>query len=594
MKVRRESKLKHHWLAGELLLVAALAAALATVPRARAQDLVVGVPGAGPASTVVSQASVVEGYESPAGDPDQVAALLQKRVEGRGRIFADPRSRKIVAVAPPEVQREVTAWLAQYAAAMAQAAQGGNPAATIANPPLPADPAQRSSQRLALKHLAWRDFEERLFRIWGGRLSAATNEAGDLARFQIQGASGQTTLEVDRRNGQVNINAPGNTAGSWLKVLQAIDASAPQPGQDARVVPLDKADPAMVLRAVSLIRAAMGESPLGPRRNQKTHIGQFVSMVFQPDGAQPEGAQPPAAGEAQPAAQLPGAQPPGVQPPVAPPGEGQPAEGQLPAGQAEAVAGVIDNLRLRGNVTIEIVGDVLVVRGPKEDVERVLKIIEEIERQSIETRPEVELYQLKNVDATALSEVLTTIMPTALSYQGTVTVQPLKRPNALILIGRKENIPAVVELIQKLDRPTTPDSQIQVFQLKNMSAIDAERIVRNFFVDRPRRHGGRHAATGPGHARADDRRVPQQLADRSGQPARHGRSDGTDRRSSMSSRRGRATRCGFSSSATRWPSSSRRLCRKRSPASAREASSSNSNSSRKAAREAPGLKRRPR
>ncbi len=474
MKVRRESKLKRSWLARGLGLAAALAGALATSPPAQSQGPAPGVPAAAPAA---APASVVEGYEAPAGDPDQVAALLQKRLEGRGRIFADPRSRKIVAVATPDVQREVTAWLAQYAAAMSRA---GNPAAGIADPVPLNQAAERSSQRLALKHLAWRDFEERLFRIWGGRLTAATNESGDMARFQIQGASGQTTLEVDRRNGQINISAPGNTAGSWLKVLQAIDAAAPQPGQDARVVPLDKADPAMVLRAVSLIRAAMGESPLGPRRNQKTHIGQFVSMVFQPDGAQP----PAGVVEGQPAAQPPGNQPEGAQPPGQP-AEGQPVEGQLPAGQAEAVAGVIDNLRLRGNVTIEIVGDVLVVRGPREDVERVLKIIEEIERQSIETRPEVELYQLKNVDATALGEVLSAIMPTALSYQGTVTVQPLKRPNALILIGRKENIPAVVELIQKLDRPTAPDTQFQVIQLKNMSAIDAERFVRTFFVDIP-------------------------------------------------------------------------------------------------------------
>jgi type II secretion system protein D len=452
---------------------------LASGPPARSQAIA-PMPPAGPA-TGAAPGSVVESYEAAGGDLNQVVALLQKQVEGRGRIFADPRTRKIVAVAPAQVQREVAAWLTQYAAAQAQAAQANDPPAIRLGPAQPVDPQQRSSQRLALRHLAWRDFEERLFRIWGGRVSAATNEAGDMARFQIQSASGQTTLEVDRRNGHVNIDAPGNTAGSWLKVLEAIDSAPPQQGHESRVVPLDKADPAMVLRAVSLIRAAMGDSPLGATRNQKTHIGQFVSMVFQPEGAQP-----PAAPAGQPAAQ-PGEAQPGVQPPAGQPGEGQPVEGQLPAGQAEAALQAIDSLRLRGNVTIEIVGDVLVIRGPREDVERVLKIIEEIERQSIETRPEVELYLLKHVDATALSEVLTAINTAALSYQGTVTVQPLKRPNAVLLVGRKENIPAVVELIQKLDRPTTPDTQIKVIQLKNMSAIDAERFVRNFFVEDPGR-----------------------------------------------------------------------------------------------------------
>ncbi len=465
MNVRLASREKGKtWLGSGLAL--ALAIAVNVPARAQApQDAT---------AAVAAPASVVEGYEAPAGDLNQVVELLQRKIEGRGRIFADPRARKIVAVAPPEVQRDVTAWLAQYSRAKSQAAAPGHPAAGAVQPAPVIDPAQRSSQRLALKHLAWREFEERLFRIWGGRLTAETNEAGDVARFHIQGASGQTTLEVNRSNGQVSIDAPGKTAGSWLKVLQAIDAAAPQPGQESRVVPLDKADPAMVLRAVSLIRAAMGESPLGPLRNQKTHIGQFVSMVFQPEGAQP----PPAEGQ-------PAGQPGAVQPEAGQPAEGQTVEGRAPAGGAAALADVISNPRLRGNVTIEIAGDVLVVTGPKEDVERVLKIIEEIERQSIEARPEVELYQLKYVDATALNEVLTLITASALSYQGTVTIQPLKRPNALLLVGRKENIPAIVELIQKLDRPTVPDTQIKVIQLKNMSSIDAERFVRNFFVEQP-------------------------------------------------------------------------------------------------------------
>lgn len=458
MNVRcRERTRRTTWLACGLSVLLALAngqSGSAQAPLPAAQQPAAPAP-----------ASVVEGYAAPAGDIDKVVELLQRQIEGRGRIFADPKTRKIVAVAPPEVQREVAAWLAQNGGAAANAA-------SAAPAPEQIDPAQRSSGRLNLRNISWRDFEDRLFRIWGGRLSAATNAAEDMAQFKIQGASGQTMLEIDRRNGQVNINAPGNTANSWLRVLQAIDAAAPPAGQDTRVVPLDKADPAMVLRAVSLIRTAMGESPLSRSANQKTRIGQFVSMVFQPEGAQPA---------AQPAVQ-----PPAGQPPAGQPAEGQqPIEGQIPAGQAGAVAEAIDSLRLRGNVTIEIVGDVLVIRGPKADVERVLKIIEEIERQSIETRPEVELYQLKHVDATALNEVLTAINTSALSYQGAVTIQPLKRPNALLLVGRKENIPAVVELIQKLDRPTVPDTQIKVIQLKNMSSIDAERFVRNFFVERP-------------------------------------------------------------------------------------------------------------
>ncbi|MEX2174382.1 MAG: secretin N-terminal domain-containing protein [Pirellulaceae bacterium] len=421
-----------------------------------------------PAVQSSATAGVVEGYTVSVGDPAQIAAQLQQRFQLRGdvRIAADANSRKIVAIAPADVQQEIGRWLAQHGAAP----QAG-PAAAHDAAAGQALHEPRSSQQLALANISWKDLEERLFRIWGSRLSAATNEAGDVARFEIQSASGQTTLEVDRRRGQVTINAPGDTAGSWLKVLQAIDAVPLAQGEESQIVPLDKADPATVVRAISLIRTATGPDLLSRgARNRKRHIGQFVGMIFQPEG-----------GAAQPAAQPPGPpQPAEGQPEVPPAGEPQPGVETI---EGAAVIGGGDGPL--GNVTIEIVGDVLVVRGRRRDVDRVLAIIEEIERQSVETRPEVELYPLQHVDAAALSEVIQLILTDAFSYQGRVTVTPLNRPNALLLVGRKESIPAVIELIQKLDRPTPPDTQIRVFQLEHMSSIDAERTVRQFFVARP-------------------------------------------------------------------------------------------------------------
>ena len=434
-----------------------------------------------PAGAVRPSAGVVEGYSVPAGDLNALAAQLQQQFAANRdvRIAADPRTRKIVAIAPPEVQRQIGAAIAQ---ALAQPAAGpglqapGAPAAGPAmgppvGPPMPPHNQRRSLERLRLEHVTWKEFEDKLIRIWGARLTAATNAGGDAAQFQIRTAGGQTTLEIDRRRGQVTIDAPGDAAASWIKVVQAIDTPAAVPGgEQSQVVPLASADPATIMRAVSLIRSAIDQDPRGRTSpNRKNHIGQFVSMIFQQEGAQP--AEQPAAQPPQP-----GAGPPeGDQPGAALPGQAQPGPG--------GIAGILDEAI--GNVQIDIVGDVIVVRGRQRDVERVLQIIEEIERQSVETRPEVELYVLRHVDATALSEVLTQIMPTALAYQGTVTVTPLQVPNALILVGRKENIPALVELIQKLDVPTTIDSRLKVFYLKHMSAIDMERTLRQFFSNRP-------------------------------------------------------------------------------------------------------------
>jgi type II secretion system protein D len=60
----------------------------------------------------------------------------------------------------------------------------------------------------------------------------------------------------------------------------------------------------------------------------------------------------------------------------------------------------------------------------------------------------------------------------------------LGKPNALLLIGRADSIEAVVALIQQLDRPVPPATQLRVFQLKHLSAIVAEDTIRRFYEER--------------------------------------------------------------------------------------------------------------
>jgi general secretion pathway protein D len=61
-----------------------------------------------------------------------------------------------------------------------------------------------------------------------------------------------------------------------------------------------------------------------------------------------------------------------------------------------------------GPVTIEFLEglDVIIIRGRKEDVEKVTKIIQDIERLSAETEPVIELYPLRNVDSNAVGELV--------------------------------------------------------------------------------------------------------------------------------------------------------------------------------------------
>ena len=57
---------------------------------------------------------------------------------------------------------------------------------------------------------------------------------------------------------------------------------------------------------------------------------------------------------------------------------------------------------------------------------------------------------------------------------GTVSITPLGKPNALLLIGRAENVKMAIELIGRLDQPVVPTSRFEVFPLKHASASEAK------------------------------------------------------------------------------------------------------------------------
>jgi type II secretion system protein D len=331
------------------------------------------------------------------------------------------------------------------------------PAQSQPAPPLASSPPAAASAESTwkLQTLSPAEYEGRLFAIWGHRAQATQDLAAQTAIFRLPaGAAGETVVHIDRRAAQVVVSAPPSTAQAWDRVLKQID-SRPVAGQQTAVIPVSKVDPQTLERTIGLLTAA---HRVGDSTHKKRHIGQFVSMFFQPEG----GAQPPPPAE--------GAPP--------PPGEGPPGEAR-PGAPGDPFASI-------GNVRIEILDDSIIVIGKKEDVEKVLKIIDDIERQSLETLPEVEIYYLKHVDGTALNALITQVYSTSIGTRlGTVTVTPLVKPNALMIIGRKDAIPPMIELIQKLDKPVLPQTQIKVYKLQHMSAIDAERTVRQFFVDRP-------------------------------------------------------------------------------------------------------------
>src|SRR5262249_59765264 len=97
------------------------------------------------------------------------------------------------------------------------------------------------------------------------------------------------------------------------------------------------------------------------------------------------------------------------------------------------------------------------------------------------TVPTIEIYPLKNVDSVRIGTLLQRLYEQVLGPRiGTVSITPLGTPNALLLIGRSENVKMAVELIQRLDQPIVPTARFEVFPLKHASATEAKTLIDGF------------------------------------------------------------------------------------------------------------------
>lgn len=129
--------------------------------------------------------------------------------------------------------------------------------------------------------------------------------------------------------------------------------------------------------------------------------------------------------------------------------------------------------------------DVLILRGRDADVDELVRIIEEIERLSDEAAPEIDVYFLQHVHGVALNDLITTVMDDLTGpLQGRISITPLVKPNALLLIGWGEAVTAAKKLIDKLDRPVSPDSQMRVFPLKYAPVTEVTATITEFLNGR--------------------------------------------------------------------------------------------------------------
>ncbi len=423
--------------------------------------------------------SVLNTIQMPAAFVSKVSTSLELRYRDMPgvQISPDARDGRLVILAPPAMQKQIQAEAMQIYVAESKpgASQAGVSPALATSLPGTVNNGVRTTGgqlQVQLSSIDWRTFEDSLHRVAGKRVPVTTSQNGQKAMFQLTGAPlDGTVIEVNRVENVVTVVAPEPAMPGWQKMIRSLDSSATRPGDVVELVRVENAKPAPIQRALRLIDGlpADATATVVPSRSAAA----FRTTAMQEPGA----AVAPAAQPAQPPApRLPGLAGPGVDVP----GADQPVV--VEAAPGEESAGII------GDTQIQFVPElgIIIVRGAKRDTQRVLDVIKQIEEQSAVTQPEVEVYPLKNLNSSALAELLTEVYDEVLAArQGEVDIRALDQPNALLLVGRREAVASAIMLIEKLDQPLDQASRLRVFPLKYASATDAEVTVRGFFVEKP-------------------------------------------------------------------------------------------------------------
>ena len=438
-------------------------------------------PAAGqPAATVGASDSKVEAYPLNASTRG-VLTNLQQQTTGRTdiRVAIDERSGQALVFAPPSVQAQLHQ---QLAGAPAPAAAANIAPAVNTPAPVFGTPTQNvglavpgGAVLFQLRQLPAAEVHSKLENLLTRSLPATVDASGEWQSFPVEASPGASvTMSVNIRSSQVRLDGPPAQVAAWRSVIEALDSPATTAD---RVTKLVATKPTSHDRVRSALQVLQSDSSTRPQASAS-----MVSTLFQ----QPNQTSSPLIDSlAQSAPQQPAGGSPAASSPVVPgaPGAAAPAgsNGMQTAIDAAKLAEAAGGLL--GPVQVEFVEglDVIVLRGAERDVQRVQEIIKQIEDLSAVTVPEIQIYELKFVDSVQMGALLQRLYEQVLGPRiGTVSITPLGKPNALLLIGRPENVKMAIELVQRLDQPVIPTARFEVFPLKHASSAEAKTLIDSF------------------------------------------------------------------------------------------------------------------
>ena len=438
---------------------------------------------------------VVRTYSCPVRDIPSVAEKLRSLYGRRDglRVATVPETSQLMVLAPPEIHEIVARQLSL------EHAPAGSDLTRAADPPRSRDESGRYERRLAAGSREWgagggestvesfapirRDEpEQQFFRLNNTRVDRVESmlqgllgkrlraDSADRSGYRFMNSTGgEVRFHIDRGRNGLTVSGDEAVRRQFARLLHLLDSPPLDADRKVRLVPVQRADPAKIKRAVEAYRGDDRNDEQRRRKRERSSAvdlqGEDQSRLSRPAEIELAAFQESAAGAPATGGQQPGAE------------DLEPDETGRRRGLHEMGA----------DVDIEILPDldIVIIRGRDYDVGEVTRIIQELERLSAETQPEIEIYPLKHVRGESLVTIIQGISEDLVGgRQGRVSVTPLVKPNALLLIGWGEAVEAIKSLIRKLDQPVSPQTQLKVFRLRHAAVTAAQTTVQQFFTGR--------------------------------------------------------------------------------------------------------------
>lgn len=178
------------------------------------------------------------------------------------------------------------------------------------------------------------------------------------------------------------------------------------------------------------------------------------------------------------------------QPGAQPPAPLQPPMGTPPAASSQSVP---NTLNLRGEVNVQAVPDlgILILKGNEADVEKVTRIVQQLETMSVGSLPAIHVLTLSSVNSEAMAELMTQVYEELASVRARggdgekeASFIPVVKPNAILILAPEIDLPSILELAGELDRPVDPEAEFEVFSLRNAIATQVVTNIEGFYEER--------------------------------------------------------------------------------------------------------------